>query len=289
VIVSPEPRQPEPRQPAAVRLNLHRAGSGPPLLLIHGIGHRWRAWEPVLDRLADAHEVIAVDLPGFGDSPLPDDGAPLDIGGTVARLGRFLRQQEIARPHVAGNSLGGAIALELAAAGLAASVTAFSPAGFYAGTDRWRAAVILSWLRAQTFLPPPVLRAALRTRAIRAASMGALVAHPSRLDPDRLLADALALRHGRGFRPVLRALGRYRFDGTALQAMTDVPVTVAWGARDRILPPHHAARARQVLPRASHVTLPGCGHLPMSDDPSLVAGTILATTGVRSRRSAPEE
>jgi pimeloyl-ACP methyl ester carboxylesterase len=119
--------------------------------------------------------------------------------------------------------------------------------------------------------------------------MGALVAHPQRLDPDRLLGDALALRHGRGFRPMLHALGRYRFDAAALQAMRDVPVTVAWGARDRILPPHQGARARKVLPRARHVTLPGCGHLPMSDDPSLVAGTILATTGVRSRRSAPEE
>jgi pimeloyl-ACP methyl ester carboxylesterase len=55
-------------------------------------------------------------------------------------------------------------------------------------------------------------------------------------------------------------------------------VTVAWGAKDRILPPHQAERARELLPEARHVALPGCGHVPMTDDPDLVADLILQTT-----------
>lgn len=137
---------------------------------------------------------------------------------------------------VAGNSLGGAIALELAAAGLVASATALSPAGFFTAAERRRAMLILTTLRANTHLPSAVLRALLRSPAIRAASFAPLVTHPARLTPDRALGDALALRRGRGFRPVARAARHYQFTGTPA-----VPVTVAWGTRDRVLPPRQVA------------------------------------------------
>ena len=108
-----------------------RAGSGPPLVLLHGIGHRRQAWGAVLDRLTPHRDVIAVDLPGHGESP------PLDIAGrsAIAALAEdltgFLDQLGLDRPHVAGNSLGGRLALETGALGRAASVTALSPAGFW--------------------------------------------------------------------------------------------------------------------------------------------------------------
>lgn len=261
-------------------VHVARRGQGPPLLLLHGIGHRWQAWEPVMDQLAEAHEVIAMDLPGFGRSPLPADGRPLDMASTVARFPALLAELGVVRPHVAGNSLGGAIALELAAAGLVASATALSPAGFYTAAERRRAVTILSWLRAQTFLPEPVLRNMLRLRAVRTANFRALVTHPDRLDEARMLGDALAMRRGKGFRPVARAARSYRFGaGARLAEQPDLPVTIAWGDRDRILPPREATRARAQLPHARHVLLPDCGHVPMSDAPELVAGEILATTG----------
>lgn len=263
-------------------VNFVRRGSGPPLLLIHGIGHRCQAWEPVLDRLARVHDVIALDLPGFGGSPVPPEGMPADMAGTVARFPALLAELGVDRPHVAGNSLGGAIALELAAAGLAASATAFSPAGFFTAAERRRAMAILSLLRAQTFLPEPVVRAVLRRRAMRAVCFGPLVADPARLSLDRAVGDAVALRRGAGFRPVARSARHYRFTGTPT-----VPVTVAWGARDRILPPREAERARTRLPRARHVALPGCGHVPMSDNPELVASIIVATTGAATAEPGP--
>jgi pimeloyl-ACP methyl ester carboxylesterase len=244
------------------------------LVLLHGLGHRWQAWSPVLSTLAEHHDVIAMDLPGFGESPVPPGGMPAGMAATVAALAATLEQMGLDRPHVAGNSLGGAIALELAASGRAASATAFSPAGFYTEAEGRRAVTILGTMRATTFQPTVLLRASLRLPTVKARSFGPLVVHPQRLTHDRAVGDALALRRGSGFRSVAKSARDYSFQGAP-----DVPVTVAWGAKDYILQPHQAQRARERLPKARHVDLPGCGHVPMSDDPDLVARLVLETTG----------
>ena len=264
-----------------MQINHRRSGSGPTLVLIHGIGHRHQAWEPVFAELAAHHDVIALDLPGFGESPVPDGGMPRDMAGTVAAMIAAFEAWGLRRPHVAGSSLGGAISLELAAAGVVASATAFSPAGFFTPAERRRALRILTALRANTFAPTPVVRATLRRPSLRAASFAPLVAYPQRLDADRAIGDALALRRGRGFRTVARAAKGYRFDGARLDAT--VPVAIGWGEHDRIFGVHMAERARAQLPVARVVTLPHCGHVPMSDDPAAVTDLILQTTGARAQ------
>ncbi|HEY3201389.1 MAG TPA: alpha/beta fold hydrolase [Actinomycetes bacterium] len=267
-------------QPVRARVNFVRRGAGEPLVLIHGIGHRWQAWLPIMEELAAHHEVIALDLPGFGASPVPPGGMPSDMAQTVAGLVTFLAGEGLDQPHVAGNSLGGAIALELAVAGVARSATAFSPAGFFTAREVRRAMLILKTMRASSFLPATVARATLRFPTIRAICFGPLVAYPRRIDPLMAAQDAAAFRAGRGFTAVARASHRYRFHGA-----TAVPVTVAWGDRDRILRPHQARRARELLPQAHHVILPGCGHVPMNDNPALVASLIMQTTGAIPVRS----
>ncbi|MEU8004511.1 alpha/beta hydrolase [Catellatospora sp. NPDC049111] len=261
-----------------IEVAYERRGAGEPLVLIHGIGHHWRAWEPVLDRLAEQHDVIAIDLPGFGRSPVPSGGMPTDMPQTVAAVALWLGEQGLHRPHVAGNSLGGAIALELAAAGVVASATAISPAGFWTRRHLRYALTVLTVMRWGTLLPQPVVRANMRPSRTRALAFAMLMRHPGRLDAERAVADALALRGAAGFRPVARAAARgYEFRGAP-----SVPVTVAWGDRDRILLPRQAGTARERLPQARHVTLPGCGHVPMSDDPALLAEVIIATTATRN-------
>jgi pimeloyl-ACP methyl ester carboxylesterase len=257
-----------------VWVNSERRGSGEPLLLIHGIGHRWQAWEPVIDRLAHFHSVIAIDLPGFGRSPVPERGMPGTMLDVVALIAEFLKDEGLDRPHVAGNSLGGAIALELASAGMVSSATAFSPGGFYTAAERRRALGILSTMRANTFLPGPALRLALRLPAIKRWSLVPIVERPANLSVERTLEDAVAMRRARGFRPVAKAARAYSFEGAP-----QVPVCVAWGVKDRIFGVHQAERAREKLPNAQHELLHGCGHVPMSDDPDLVASVILKTTG----------
>lgn len=255
-------------------VNAQRAGSGEPLVLLHGIGHRWQAWEPVLDRLAEHHSVVAIDLPGFGRSPVPEGGMPASMPAVVELIASYFAAEGLQRPHVAGNSLGGAIALELASAGLVSSATALSPGGFYTPAERRRALGILNALRVNSFIPRPVMRTGLRLGAVKALSYTQLVARPANLTARRAYGDAVALRRGRGFRPVARAARDYTFEGKP-----SVPVTVGWGTRDRIFLPHQLDRARQRLPEARHELLDGCGHVPMSDDPERVATLILHTTG----------
>jgi NAD(P)-dependent dehydrogenase (short-subunit alcohol dehydrogenase family)/pimeloyl-ACP methyl ester carboxylesterase len=273
------PAVPSPRRPRRPSINYERRGAGEPLVLMHGIGHRWQAWLPVLERLASQHEVIAIDLPGFGGSPAPASGAPRSMSELVEAVRSELDRLGLERPHVAGNSLGGGVALELAALGAAASATALSPAGFCTQGEAWRAFAILTTLRTGTFSPEPALRWAVTHTPVRQHAFGTLVADPSRLDADRMVGDSVSLRHGKGYFPLFRGLRGYTFAGSP-----DVPVTVAWGSRDRILRPVQAERARAALPGARHVSLAGCGHVPMSDAPDLVADVILETT--RSRSSA---
>ena len=104
-----------------MHLNYYRAGSGEPLVLIHGLGLRWQTWEPVLPRLTAERDVVVIDLPGFADSPPPPPGAPASIASLSRLVGEFLDQLGLERPHVAGNSLGGWLSLELAQLGRARS------------------------------------------------------------------------------------------------------------------------------------------------------------------------
>ena len=111
-----------------------RSGAGAPLVLLHGIGSSRQAWDPVIPALAGLFDVLAVDLPGFGDSgPLPPgtEPGPAALAAAVAGL---LDELGITDPHVAGNSLGGWVALELASIRPVSSLTLLSPAGLWRGT-----------------------------------------------------------------------------------------------------------------------------------------------------------
>src|ERR1044071_5169695 len=116
-----------------------RRGSGEPLVLIHGIGHRRQIWDPIVDDLATRYEVITLDLAGFGQSPPLPPGRKYSMPNATEHLAQQFEKWGIEKPHVAGNSLGGAIALELGARGLVSSVTALSPAGFFGPISRFQA------------------------------------------------------------------------------------------------------------------------------------------------------
>jgi pimeloyl-ACP methyl ester carboxylesterase len=260
-----------------MRLNYHRGGSGEPLVLIHGIGSQWQVWEPVLARLEREREVVALDLPGFGASPPPPPGTPAGVPTLTDLVAEFLSGElGLERPHVAGNSLGGWISLELAKQDRVRSATALSPAGFqsraearYGHASLWlanRAARMLA-ARAESITATPLGRA---------LAVGQVVAHPSRL-PAGDAADAIrALGGAEWFDETLAALFEWRFTGGE---QIKVPVTIAWGEKDRLLLPRQAARAGQAIPSARMVTLYGCGHVPTFDDPEQVAGVLLDGSG----------
>lgn len=241
-------------------------------MLVHGVTHRRQAWYPVLDTLAQHREVILVDLPGHGESP------DLDLAGRSVpdalrdEFKVFLDALGLDRPHVAGNSLGGLIALYAGANGHARSVTALSPAGFWRnGAEFGYTKQIFSNACRVLDRVGPRAELLARSRGGRKVMYGILTAHPSRVSTDQAAGDI------RGFlraRPALRTLlaAAEPFEG---EIPVDVPVTISWAARDMVLPPWQAEQARRVLPFADHLTMRGVGHVPMTDNPRFVAEVLL--------------
>ncbi|WP_107500195.1 alpha/beta fold hydrolase [Streptomyces swartbergensis] len=255
-----------------VTLSYTRQGSGEPLLLLHGIGHHRQVWDPVIPALAAERDVIAVDLPGCGESPALPDGMAHDLPTMNTVLAALCEALELERPHVAGNSLGGLLALDLARAQLVRSVTALSPAGFWNEVERRYAFTVLMTMRqiAQR-MPLPVVERLARPAIGRTLLTSTIYARPGRRSPEAVVAETLALARAQGFSETLRS-------GRSVQFTDDIvgtPVTVAWGSRDRLLIPRQGVRAKSVIPRARLVRLPGCGHVPMNDDPALVARVVL--------------
>src|SRR5918992_5733673 len=121
--------RPRPLACARVTPAYARLGSGPPLLLVHGLGSCKEMWRPLLPALAREREVVAVDLPGFGASP----PGPRTVEGLAEALAAFAAELGLERPHVAGNSLGGGVALVMGSMGVCGSVCAVSPIGFMVG------------------------------------------------------------------------------------------------------------------------------------------------------------
>lgn len=252
-----------------------RRGAGEPLVLLHGLSHRRQGWDPVIDRLAAERDVIAVDLPGHGDSPALPHG--LVYAEVVDEVEKFLRGLGLERPHVAGNSLGGLLAIDLAARGYARSATALSPAGFWNRPERaWTVMVfkIASLLGGK--LPARLAGLLARNRLTRISLFGLFFGRPGRHDPAVLADD---LRRMGAQRPMLLSVfGRLgEFEGAPVPP-AGVPVTIGWGKRDLLLFPWQARRARKAIAHARVVKLAGCGHVPMGDDADRVAGLILEAT-----------
>jgi pimeloyl-ACP methyl ester carboxylesterase len=258
----------------------HREGSGEPLLLLHGIGCQWQYYGPVIPALVATRDVIAVDLPGFGDS------APLAVTPTLEALTdaveSFIDDLGFDKVHVAGNSLGGGVALELGVRGRARSVTCLSPTGFW--TDREAAfcrASVATTIRATKLLAPaaPVIG---RTGAGRAAVLAQQCARGWRIPPEDFVRAVRNAASSPGFESTRVAALRGVFHGSI-----DVPVTIAWAEHDRLLLPRQARRAMRLLPGARHVTLRGCGHLPFWDDPDQVARVLIegSAAGVAEPRA----
>lgn len=263
---------PSPVGPRTVTVSYAREGTGEPLLLLHGIGHHRQAWDPVTHLMTGEREVITVDLPGFGASPGLPAGLPYDLPTTTVVFGAFCEALELERPHVAGNSLGGLLALELGREKLVRTVTALSPAGFWNEAERRYAfGVLLAMRHISRRLPLPLVEQLSRSVAGRTMLTSTIYARPGLRSPEAVVAETLALARATGFDETLRAGGSVQFTDD----IPGIPVTVAWGTRDWLLVRRQGVRAKRIIPGARLIRLPGCGHCPMNDDPALVARVIL--------------
>jgi pimeloyl-ACP methyl ester carboxylesterase len=250
-------------------LGYDRLGSGPPLVLVHSLGTDRCVWHPVLEALARERDVIAVDLPGFGESdPLPA-GAPPAPRALADVIEAFLDGLGIARPHVAGNSLGGWVALELGLSGRAASVTALAPAGLWPRALPPKPSIARGIARAAT----PVLAAVVASPRGRRLALGATMAHPERVPPREALRLVRAYAAAPGYDAVNAAMRAGRFEG--LDRLR-VPLTFGWPDHDRLV-----GRPAWLPAAARNVVLHDCGHVPMWDSPEQVSALLLAGSGER--------
>lgn len=250
------------------------AGTGPVLVLVHGVVHRRQAWNSVLDLLTPYRTVVTVDLPGHGETAAlahSDQGISAALFDEVQAF-----VESVARPgtraHIAGNSLGGYLALGLAARGVVASATALSPAGFWnSPTDQARSMMTFKALRLLARGMGSHAPAALRYKAIRYPALSAFFAHPSRISYESAVVDTASLTTN-------AMLDTDLTDQFSFPPVSNppVPVTVAWGSRDLVLPVYQRRNVTGVFPHARIIKVPGVGHVPMTDNPELIASILLA-------------
>ena len=247
-------------------------GSGKPLLLIHGVGSSWRAWRPILDDLAAARSVIAIDLPGHGATPAEADSGTFH--GLVGSVERYLVANDLVGVDVVGSSMGARIVLELAQRGKVGNVVALDPGGFWRGWERsffhttiGLSARLLRVLRSRL----PTLS---RSGAARTALLAQLSAKPSALSPELVSTELTSITDT----PTFDALVRDLANGPEQQGpAADVTkrIVIGWGRHDRLCLPRQAARALAAFPSATLHWFERSGHFPMWDTPREATAVIL--------------
>ncbi|GAA0629800.1 alpha/beta hydrolase [Sporichthya brevicatena] len=251
-------------------------GTGTPMVLFHGINGSWRIWRPVIPTLEQRHALFVPTLIGHRGGPELAAG-PNGIRVIADDMENRMDKAGISRAHLVGNSLGGWLALEMAARGRGRSVVAFSPAGTYTSErDLRRIGTLLKVAKATAHRKSVArLMAKPRTRKVllRSAMLrGDLI--PAE-DLAGMNEDLQACTMLDGLLASLRQTGPTR----ELAIAADCPVRIVWAERDRTIPyKRYGAPWREILPGAEFLTMPGIGHVPMYDDPALVTRTILEFT-----------
>ncbi|WP_433662222.1 alpha/beta fold hydrolase [Nocardia sp. CA-128927] len=250
----------------------YRTGTGEPLVLLHGGTSSWHCWESVVPLLSEHHDVFAPNLPGHGGRP--DLPRPYTIGALTDAVEKSMEDAGFGTAHIAGNSLGGWLAMELARRGRARSVVALSPAGAWR-TDETRVPAIFYSMRRQLRFGYPLVPLVMRSPALRRIAMRTACEHGDRLTARQAIVAARnALRCD-----VIDDLPSIIATDYEPYGPLSIPVLIAWSGKDRIIPAdRYAAGWRRWAPSATWRTLPDVGHVPMYDDPALVAHTILEWT-----------
>jgi len=244
-----------------------------PIVLIHGATSSARAWDPLLPKLSQTHAVFTPNLAGHrGGPPLPAGAAGI-VDKLVDNMCRQLDDAAIDTAHMVGNSLGGWVALELGRRGRAQSVLALSPAGAWRSARDLRR--LLTLFRAGALMGRLNNASGLMAhRHVRRLLLLLMAEHGDRVPPTELAAAFEDIAACTALPEIVTGA---RTNGP-IKPMADVGcrVCIAWGMKDRMLPfMRYGAPMLLAVPAAEFKILPSVGHVPMVDDPDLVAQTIL--------------
>lgn len=261
-----------------------RQGTGKPLLLIHGLGGSWRSWSLILDDLAAEREVIAIDLPGHGETP-PLSGE-MSIRTLADAITDFLTAHHSIGIDAVGSSMGARLVLELARrGGVLRSVVSLNPGGFWQGWEReYFYASMFSSIRLVRLLQPlmPTLTANDVTRSLLLAQTSA---HPWNLLSEVILTEMRSFAASPSFDELLHQLAYGEAQqGAPLNSIKN-PLVIGWGRNDRVCLPIQAERSIGLFPDAHLHWFENCGHFPQWDAPQETTRLILATTQEETNHS----
>ncbi|MDX9992585.1 MAG: alpha/beta hydrolase [Anaerolineales bacterium] len=241
------------------QLNYLRAGSGQPLVLIHGFPLDHSLWEPLLPHLTGQFDVILPDLCGFGASALPESGCRIDE--MAASLGSLLLELDLPQVFLAGHSMGGYVALAFArqfprmllGLGLISTQTLPDDAGKQAGRHKTAAEVEQQG-----------------SAALAEAMSSKLSANPAHAG---LLREVILRQPVAGIANGLKAMAS-RPDSSEVLAGLGCPVSILHGLADALIPPERAREMKAALPSATLTELSGVGHMPMLEAPAETAEAL---------------
>jgi pimeloyl-ACP methyl ester carboxylesterase len=278
VLARRKPNRPRAAVPPLELTPVHRGGNGPPLLLLHGIGAIWRAWSPVLPYLEPHHDVIVPTLHGHAGGPQLDSEVAPSVQALADGIEAELDRLGLQKVHIAGNSLGGWIGIELARRGRARSLVLLSPAGAWRSPRRIQLTTVgVRYSLGALARYSSRAEAIAERRVLRWAMLAGQVAHPNHVPRESVVTYIHASGQSPVVDPLLRVLHHHPVD--PLPADRDYPVRLVWAERDRVLPfKHFGSPMLERLPGAELIRLHGVGHVPMSDDPARVAELILEVT-----------
>lgn len=254
----------------------HRGGSGPPLVLIHGFTDTWRTWELTLLTLEREFDVLAVTLTGHAGGPAPPDEFTDDTlcDGVAAAMD----EAGFDAAHLAGNSLGGFVALQLAARGRALGVTGLAPAGGW--SPEFQEQFALDYFVTQQEMvrkAAPFADRIAETPEGRRQATRFIVEDDSLITPEMVVHQIVGAASCPAALPMVETARR---DGFELDSdRIDCLVRIIWGTADRLLRwPETAVRFRdEWLPEAEYIELEGVGHCPQLEVPIEVAELIAGT------------
>ena len=250
-----------------------RSGRGKPLLLIHGLGGSYRSWDTIAPTLSKTREVIAIDLPGHGQSPAEADSGT--FAGLVRSLDEWLVSQNLTGIDMVGSSMGARLVLEMARRGRAGAVVALDPGGFWQGWERTffktTIAASIKLVRAMHRMLPAITG----NVAGRTALMFQLSARPWALQPPLVLNELRSFAGTPTFDTLVDDLATGPMqEGPAAKS---APVVIGWGRKDRLCLPQQARRALAAFPDATIHWFAQSGHFPMWDQPQETVRVILAS------------
>lgn len=250
--------------------------TGRPLVLVPGVGADTGTWQHVLPGLEAQREVVRLDLPGFGRTPLPD--GPYTVQAVADALEAHLRAEGLASADLVGSSLGARLVLEMSRRGLGHAVVALDPGGFWSPAQKKVFGATLTASVALVRAVRPALPTLLATPVGRTALLAQLSARPWAVDRAYALREVQGLADAPGTSPAIRALTQGPDQEGAPAGALPGPVLLVWGAQDRVTLPSQARTAQQRFPDATVEVWKGCGHFPHWDQPARTVSTVLRHT-----------